>query len=409
MSNQTSVNDVDMPTGAKLCSMCGLCMVDEWKSKESIQSCVFSLGCLGKQEVKVFGRERSQDNLDEMLFGISRKRFNARMKKPLPRTQFTGIITSIAHKAFETGLVEAVVTLHRSKEEYFHPVPVLARSKEEILASGGSKPVLAQTLVSLEKAYQQGIKRLLVVGAACHVHNMQEFQRQFPYLRDMDIYVVGIPCTDNIYPKNLRYILSRISRSHETVRHYEFMQDFTVHLKHVDGTLERVPFFSLPPELSSSEVLTPCCRSCFDYMNGLSDITVGYMAAPLDIEKMNQWVVVRTDKGEKLRSLIADELETFPEGSRGDRTDAVKQYAQQLMERLAGGGEERQSMSMEDGMSFAEWLYDVGPRELEFVRYGIETHLIRNYYFVKQNYPELLPTLVPKYAYRILEEYDLKP
>ena len=26
----------------------------------------------------------------------------------------------------------------------------------------------------------------------------------------------------------------------------------------------------------------------------------------------------------------------------------------------------------------------------------IETHLIRNYFFVKQNYPELLPVLVPK-------------
>ena len=409
MSDKARNRSVDTPEKERLCSRCGLCMVDAWTPKESIQGCVFTIGWLGKQEVEIFGRERSLQDSDEMLLGISRERFDARMKKPLSKIQFTGIITGIAKKAFETGLVEAVVTLHRSKEEYFFPVPVLARSTEEILASGGSKPVLAQTLVSLEKAYQQGIKRLLVVGAACHVHNLREFQRQFPYLKNMDIYVVGIPCTDNIYPKNLRFILSRISRSHETVRHYEFMQDFTVHLRHVDGTLERVPFFSLPPELSSAEVLTPCCRSCFDYMNGLSDITVGYMAAPLDTEKMNQWVVVRTEKGEKLRSLIADELETFPEGSRGDRKDAVKQYAHQMMERLAGGGEERQPMSMEDGMSFAEWLYDVGPRELEFVRYGIETHLIRNYYFVKQNYPQLLPTLVPKYAYRILEDYDLKP
>jgi coenzyme F420 hydrogenase subunit beta len=122
MSNQTNVNDVDMPTGAKLCSMCGLCMVDEWKSKESIQSCVFSLGWLGKQEVKVFGRERSQDNLDEMLFGISRKRFNARMKKPLPRTQFTGIITSIAHKAFETHLIR---NYYFVKQNYPELLPTL--------------------------------------------------------------------------------------------------------------------------------------------------------------------------------------------------------------------------------------------------------------------------------------------
>jgi len=415
MSNQSKMKDVDTSIGAKLCSMCGLCMVDAWTPKESIQSCVFTIGWLGKQEEAVFGRERSLENPDEMLFGITRESFVARMKNPLPipQIQFTGIITSIAKKAFETDLVETVVTLHRSKEEYFWPVPVLARSVEDILASGGSKPVLAQTLVSVEKAYQQGIKRLLVIGASCHVQNLREFQRRFPYLKGMDLYIVGIPCTDNIHPKNLRSILSKISRSHETVRHYEFMQDFTVHLRHFDGALERVPFFSLPQEISSSELLTACCRSCFDHENSLADITVGYSGAPLDTEKMYQWVLVRTDKGERLRKLIANELETYPETSEGDRKDYVRQYVQGLLDRMAQGKQEEKktgrAMSIEDGLSFAEWLYSVGPKGLEFVRYGIETHMIRNYFFVKQHYPQLLQTLVPKFVYRILEEYELQP
>jgi coenzyme F420 hydrogenase subunit beta len=182
----------------------------------------------------------------------------------------------------------------------------------KLAVTGGSKPVLAQTLTSLEKACQQGIKQLLVIGASCHVQNLREFQRRSHYLRDMDLFVVGIPCTDNVHPNHFRSIFSKISRSHETVRHYEFMQDFTVHLRHVDGTLERVPFFSLPQDINSAELVTSCCRSCFDYMNGLADITVGYIGAPLDIEKMYQWVLVRTEKGEELRQLIADELETYP-------------------------------------------------------------------------------------------------
>jgi coenzyme F420-reducing hydrogenase beta subunit len=137
-SIHTKTPSAHEPAKEKLCSLCGLCMVNAWSAKESIQSCVFTVGWLGKQEVEVFGRERSLTDSDEMLFGISRERFVARMKKPLPNIQFTGIITSIAKKAFETGLVEAVVTLHRSKEEYFFPVPVLARSVVDILASGGS-------------------------------------------------------------------------------------------------------------------------------------------------------------------------------------------------------------------------------------------------------------------------------
>jgi coenzyme F420-reducing hydrogenase beta subunit len=394
----------------KLCSLCGLCMVKEWSANEAIQSCVFTIGWLGNQESLVFGRERHQDNSDEMLFGISKERFVARMKNPLPNIQFTGIITSIAKKAFETGLVEAVVTLHRSKEDYFLPVPVLARATEEILASGGSKPVLAQTLTALEKACQQGIKKLLVIGASCHVQNLREFQRRYQYIKDMDLYVVGIPCTDNVHPKNFRYILSKISRAHETVRHYEFMQDFTVHLKHTDGSLERVPFFSLPKEISSAELLTACCRSCFDYCNSLTDITVGYSGAPLNIEKMYQWVLVRTEKGEQLQNLVADEMELFPETSEGDRTAFVQQYAWRFKR---NGAEDAMKMSgtmpLEEGFMLAEYLYSIGPRGLEFVRYAIETHLIRNYYFVKNNYPEKLTSLVPKHTFRILEEYELEP
>jgi coenzyme F420 hydrogenase subunit beta len=385
-------------------------MVKAWPAQESIKSCVFTTGWLGSREKALFGRERSRHNPDELLFGISSERFVARMKNPLPNIQFTGIITSIAKKAFESGLVDAVMTLHRSPEDYFLPVPVLARSAEDILASGGSKPVLAQTLTSLEKACREGVKQLLVIGASCHVENLREFQRRFPYLKDIDLFVIGIPCTDNVHPNHFRTIFSKIARSHETVRHYEFMQDFTVHLRHADGRLERVPFFSLPQDINSAELVTACCRSCFDYMNGLADITVGYIGAPLDIEKMYQWVLVRTDKGEELRQLIADELETYPETSEGDRTAMVQQYALRYTKDGAAQAIKMSgSMPLEQGFALAEHFYATGPRGLEFVRYAIETHVIRNYYFVKQNYPEKLAALVPGYVYAVLEAYGLEP
>jgi coenzyme F420 hydrogenase subunit beta len=413
MNSPSKTKDVDTSVGAKLCSMCGLCMVDAWTPQESVQGCVFTIGWLGKQEEALFGRERSLENTDEMLFGINRESFVARMKNPLPipQIQFTGIITSIAKKAFETGLVEAVVTLHRSKKDRFLPVPVLAQSSDDILASGGSKPVLAQVLVSLEKAYQKGIKRLLVIGASCHVQNLREFQRRFPYLKGMDLYIMGIPCTDNVHPKNLRRILSGISRSPETVCHYEFMQDFTVHLRHTDGSYERVPFFSLPQELSSAEILTACCRSCFDHMNSLADITVGYSGAPLDPEKMYQRIMVRTDKGNTLRRLIVDELETYPDTSEGDRREYVKTYAQKQLDKMVQKDPTEvktgRAMSIEDGLQLAEYLHSVGPKCLESARYGIETHMIRNYYFVKQHYPNVLTPLVPKHVCEILKKYDL--
>ena len=59
-------------------------------------------------------------------------------------------------------------------------------------------------------------------------------------------------------------------------------------------------------------------------------------------------------------------------------------------------------------MQFAEYIYSVAPKGLEFARYGIETHLIQSYYFVKFYYPELLSRLVPNHTYRIRDIYGLE-
>jgi 7-hydroxymethyl chlorophyll a reductase len=51
-----------------------------------------------------------------------------------------------------------------------------------------------------------------------------------------------------------------------------------VHLKHADGETEKVPYFCLPAN-NLKDVIAPSCYSCFDYVNGLADLVVGYMGS----------------------------------------------------------------------------------------------------------------------------------
>ncbi len=395
----------------KLCSLCGLCKAASWPAHESMRTCVFNTGWLGAKEKSLFGRERSLNNAEEVRFGISRERFVGRLKKPLPRTQFTGIITRMAQKAFESGLVEGVVTLHRSSEDYFFPKPVLARSTQAILSSGGSKPVLAPTLVSLDEAYRQGIQKLLVIGTPCQIHNLRSFQEAYPYVRDMEIYTIGIPCTDNANPRRFRWMLRRVSKSHTTARHVEYMQDYTCHITHADGSIEKVPFFSFPRELFGTNVFAESCMACFDYMNSLADITVGYIGAPLDRKQMPQWVIVRTDKGEVLRDLLSEELEIEAEFSSGDRRPGIAMYANKIIPRLANRDaapvKPGRDVSLKQGREIATMLYATGPKGLEFAGYAVDMHLVRNYHYVEFNYPALLDSLVPRHVSTILEEYGI--
>lgn len=50
------------------------------------------------------------------------------------------------------------------------------------------------------------------------------------------------------HPTSLRTFLNAASASPGTATHYEFMQDYTVHIKHEPGSglYERIPYFSLP-------------------------------------------------------------------------------------------------------------------------------------------------------------------
>jgi coenzyme F420 hydrogenase subunit beta len=388
-------------------------MIREWPTQETIQSCVFKTGWLGTHEIDVFGRERSIENTDEMSFGICKERLVGCIKNPISGAAWNGVITSIARKAFETGMVEAVATLHRGNEDFFSPQPVLARSTEAILTSSGNKPVVSPILVSLHAAYQQGIKRLLVIGAACHTHALRDFKKRFTYLNNMDVYVVGIPCVSNVTLKNLRRVLKMLSDSHETVRHYEFMQDFNVHLRHEDGSIEKLPYFCLPQEFTGINLVVPACMCCFDYMNSLADITVGYAGAPFNMKKLYQWIIVRTDKGDELRNLIADELETVSEETVGDSKKAVKNAARNIVDQMRLDSHAKRKTGRKipiwAGRILAAMMRHIGPRGLEYAHYGVDMHMIRDYYYVKFYYPQLRETLVPKHVYRILEKYDFTP
>ncbi len=49
------------------------------------------------------------------------------------------------------------------------------------------------------------------------------------------------------------------------------MQDYRVHIKHLDGSFEYIPYFCLPAN-DLTDVIAPSCYSCFDYPNALADL-----------------------------------------------------------------------------------------------------------------------------------------
>ena len=373
----------------ELCSECGLC--DTYYIHYVKEACAFLNQQIAELETIAHGKSRILDDENDWYFGVQQEMMAARKKVPIEGAQWTGIVSTLACEMLERGLVEGVVCVQNTKDDRFQPMPVIARTSEEVLAARVNKPTLSPNLSILEQIEQSNLKRLLVIGVGCQIQALRSVEKELGLEK---LYVLGTPCVDNVSREGLQKFLETTSRSPDTVVHYEFMQDFRVHFKHEDGSVEKVPFFGLKTK-KLKDVFASSCMSCFDYVNSLADLVVGYMGAEFGW----QWIMVRNDTGKEMLALIEDQINTKPVISQGNRKQAVQQSIP----------------AYDQGVTLPMWaaklmgvvIEKVGPKGLEYARFSIDSHFTRNYLYVKRNHPEKLENHVPDYAKKIVSQYQL--
>jgi len=380
------------PRPAKaLCSECGLC--DTYYIHYVKSACAFLNQQIATLELEAHGRSRNLDNEEDLYFGVHQHMVAARKQEPIAGAQWTGIVSSLACEMLTQGWVEGVVCVQNTPEDRFQPQVVIATTPAQVLAAKVNKPTLSPNLSVLEAVEKAGFKRLLVIGVGCQIQALRAVEKKLGLEK---LYVLGTPCVDNVSRAGLQKFLETTSRSPSTVVHYEFMQDFRVHFKHEDGSEELVPFFGLKTN-QLKDVFAPSCMSCFDYVNSLADLVVGYMGAPFGW----QWIVVRNEQGQKMLDLIANQLETQAVSSQGDRRPAVQQSIP----------------AYDKGVTLPMWaaqlmglvIERIGPKGLEYARFSIDSHFTRNYLYLQRHYPEKLAQQVPAFAQKIVAQYKLPP
>uniref|UniRef100_I1PK49 7-hydroxymethyl chlorophyll a reductase, chloroplastic n=1 Tax=Oryza glaberrima TaxID=4538 RepID=I1PK49_ORYGL len=363
------------------CSQCGLC--DTYYIAHVKNACAFlgdGMSRVEDLEPLVHGRGRKQD-MDEMYFGVYEQLLYARKMKPVEGAQWTGIVTTIAVEMLKANMVDAVVCVQSDPDDRLAPMPVLARTPDEVIAAKGVKPTLSPNLNTLALVEAAGVKRLLFCGVGCQVQALRSVEK---YLGLEKLYVLGTNCVDNGTREGLDKFLKAASSEPETVLHYEFMQDYKVHLKHLDGHIEEVPYFCLPAK-DLVDVIAPSCYSCFDYTNGLA---------------------VRNDRGREMLSLVEGLLESTPTVSSGVRQPFVIETVKADDEAKQGRGPSQPAPTFV-GNVIAFLLNLIGPKGLEFARYSLDYHTIRNYLHVNRAWgKQRAEQHIPSYAKKIVEAYD---
>lgn len=405
------------------CSKCGLC---ETTFVSSVKEACALLPDTGMSRMHyweeiVHGRRRDcetllayHDDADESRFGVLHEPMKLAKGVGMPGSQWTGVVTSIAVAMLETGQVDAVVCVAADDNDWSRPVPILARTVNEVLAGRGVKPSLSPSLRVLDDiSNDSSIRRLLFCGVGCAVQAFRAVQSRL----NLDaVYVLGTNCVDNSpTPRAAQEFLRAglLINEPQTVRGYEFMQDFRVHAKVGDQYVTK-PYFCLPGTIAQSSIATSCL-ACFDYTNALADVVIGYMGAPLTqnqrMDEAYQTMSVRNTKGALMidTAIKAGRLHVsdIARGS-GKYQSLVTStvLSDSIVQGMVGGKVLDKGLPTWLGDIMSYIVQNVGPKGLSFARYSIDYHVIRNYFHVLDFWgEETVNNFLPTYARLLVEEY----
>ena len=379
-----------------LCTDCGLSRLPN--ARDCGAACQFIRPDYPALERQVHGREAGTTG-EETFFGVHLAMHRAALRDPAPGAQWTGIATRLAQRALETGAVDAVLTVVPAAEDRWRPVPALITDPADMARARGMRMGYAPVLALLKPAAEAGHRRIAVVGIPCQVHALRKIEAALAF---ESVTVIGTPCSDNTTTANFHAFLARLDPAPETISYLEFRPDYRVEIRHDDGRVRTVPFLKLPLADLAPDFFPLTCRTCVDYSNRLSDVTVGYMAGT-----GAQWVIVRSERGRALVDALGGEIALEAPASGGRRAGAVAGFVANTR-RAAGGLPLRRMPGWARGI--VAWLQPrVGPKGLEFARARIEMKAAESVLHLRRELPARMKWMIPAHVWRQAAPYGIAP
>jgi coenzyme F420 hydrogenase subunit beta len=386
------------------CTDCGVSRTAQ--PKRCAQACQFIQPDYPALERAVHGRARrlpapGQAGDDELFFGPHQRMLQAALNAPLAGAQWTGITTRIAEKLLLAGEVDAVIAMAPHPDDPWRPMPVVVTRAEDMAGCRGMRMGYAPLIALVEPALAQGYKRLAVIGIPCQIYALRALQPELEREHGLQkLFVIGTPCSDNTTTERFHEFLALITPEPENVTYLEFRADYHVEIRMRSGEVRALPFLSLPLSQLPPDFFPMTCRTCVDYTNVLSDITVGYMGG-----QGQQWLLVRNDRGQHLLQLLGDEVSLRTPGSAGKRAGAVRGFLKNV--ELAAGGLPLRRMP-NWLRPVVSWLMPrIGPRGLEFARARVEMKALETMVHLRREEPARMKTMVPEHVIHLVRPYGV--
>ncbi len=226
-----------------------------------------------------------------------------------------GVISALAQYCLEQKLVDGVIQIQASQTDPLENVATISRSRQNIIASSGSRYAPASPAQAL-KWVAMSTEKYLFIGKPCDVAAVRQMQAHDPRLKQNIPYVVSFMCAGTPSLHGTEQVLDQLGVEREDVTSFRYRGDGWPGL--TKATLKNGDARTMTYNDSWGKVLNrhlqTRCKICPDGIGEFADIVCadgwegdekGYPS--FEERDGNSLILIRTDKGRELfRNAEAD-------------------------------------------------------------------------------------------------------
>ncbi len=211
----------------------------------------------------------------------------------LSKSQDGGIVSSIYIYGLEKKYFDGVIVAETTEE--FQPVPKIAKSRDEVLKSCGTKYSICPNMSLLKSAIKENaLEKIGFVGTPCQIQSIRKmikYPAGFRHGNEKINLIIGIFCMENFPSLSMKFLIEKYAgiKSEDVIKTDIGKGKLWVYSKYSSDPI------TIP--LKETHIFEQkSCHLCLDYTSELADISTGSVGSP------DGWstVIIRTKKGEQI-------------------------------------------------------------------------------------------------------------
>ncbi|MBM4446990.1 MAG: hypothetical protein FJ023_06515 [Chloroflexi bacterium] len=248
--------------------------------------------------------------------GVHRRILAARVKgQKISACQDGGIVTALLIYGLDQGIIDGALVVGK---DGWTPVASIAKTRDEIIASAGTKYGVVPVLNGLRAAVvEHGLSKICVVGSPCHIQSIRYLKHRGLPLASSVKLTVGLFCRENYYYGCIAEKVSGKGLNINQIEKFNVADEFNIH-----SGGKKLSF----PITEVKSCVPKHCLVCEDFASELADISVGSDGSA------DGWstIILRTEEGEKV--FCGMEKEGLIETAAGELVD-IREIAERKREK----------------------------------------------------------------------------